>query len=36
MILRFIYDNVNNEYQYKDEKLKIIDEYLGDAFSERS
>jgi hypothetical protein len=30
MILRFIYGSVNNEYQYQDEKLKIIDEYLDE------
>ena len=30
MILRFRYGNVNNEYRYKDEKLKIIDEYLDE------
>ena len=30
MILRFIYGNVNNEYKYQDEKLKIIDEYLDE------
>ena len=28
MILRFIYGSVNNEYQYEDKKLKIIDEHL--------
>jgi hypothetical protein len=30
MILRFKYGNVNNEYQYEDEKLKTIDEYLDE------
>jgi hypothetical protein len=30
MILRFNYGNVNNEYQYQDSKLKIIDECLDE------
>jgi hypothetical protein len=30
MILRFIYGSVNNEYQYEDKKLKIIDEHLDE------
>ena len=31
MTLRFNYGNVNNEYQYQDSKLKIIDEYLDES-----
>ena len=30
MILRFKYGSVNNEYQYEDKKLKIIDEHLDE------
>ena len=30
MILRFIYGSVNNEYQYEDKKMKIIDEHLDE------